>query len=409
MFPRLAALFPVRYAVFMASWTKTATGAYLVNFRYNGVQTKRRYRLATDREAASLCVTIEKTIEDIALGRYEVPAGVDPVQFLASGGRLKGNGSPGFRFENLVQLTDGIPVHREKSTLSTQRIHLRHLIDFFGATELCHINQARVQSYVDRRAKQVSPTTIRKEVATLRAAWGWSARAGHAPPASWNARDLSYPKLLEKPPFQTLAQVTAQIQRRKLKGRKAAQLWANVWLAQAEVLDVLDTVRKRDLRPVFYSMFCFAAFTGARRSEICRSLREDWDAKVVTIREKKADSTREFTRRHVAIHPVLAEAMAEWWSHHPGGQHTFVTQTNAPVSQLRSARWFRIAVKGTKYESLHGWHVFRHSLASILASVGTDQRVINDILGHHTKEMERRYRHLLPGKQEQALTDAFGT
>jgi hypothetical protein len=42
-----------------------------------------------------------------------------------------------------------------------------------------------------------------------------------------------------------------------------------------------------------------------------------------------------------------------------------------------------------------------------MASAGVDQRVINEILGHHTEEMERRYRHLLPRKQEHAPSALF--
>jgi hypothetical protein len=42
-----------------------------------------------------------------------------------------------------------------------------------------------------------------------------------------------------------------------------------------------------------------------------------------------------------------------------------------------------------------------------MASAGVDQRIINEILGHHTEEMERRYRHLLPRKQEHALNGLF--
>jgi site-specific recombinase XerD len=36
----------------------------------------------------------------------------------------------------------------------------------------------------------------------------------------------------------------------------------------------------------------------------------------------------------------------------------------------------------------------RHSVASYLAAAGVDQRIIDDILGHQSQEMQRRYRHL---------------
>ena len=65
------------------------------------------------------------------------------------------------------------------------------------------------------------------------------------------------------------------------------------------------------------------------------------------------------------------------------------------------------SVSKTKIGEDIGWHTFRHSLASNMASAGVDQRIINETLGHHTKEMERRYRHLLPKKQADALHGLF--
>lgn len=156
-------------------------------------------------------------------------------------------------------------------------------------------------------------------------------------------------------------------------------------------------------------MLAFAAYTGARRSEMLRSERGDWDfdAGVVTIRQKKADRTRNFTRRIVPIHPFLASAMKAWFAIHPGGVWTIANDEGSPIGPQISTGYFRRLMKGGKWSVLHGWHTFRHSLASNMASAGVDQRVINELLGHRTEEMERRYRHLLPHKQEHALNAIF--
>jgi integrase len=63
--------------------------------------------------------------------------------------------------------------------------------------------------------------------------------------------------------------------------------------------------------------------------------------------------------------------------------------------------------KGRKWSVLNGWHVFRHSFISALASGGVDQRIINDILGHQTEEQRRRYRHLYPDVKQQAVLGVF--
>ncbi len=72
-----------------------------------------------------------------------------------------------------------------------------------------------------------------------------------------------------------------------------------------------------------------------------------------------------------------------------------------------ATKYFRGAVKGSKWEVLHGFHTFRHSLASVMASRGVDQRLIDDLLGHSTEEMTRRYRHLFPKSKEVAVHSLF--
>ncbi|MGO9220307.1 MAG: tyrosine-type recombinase/integrase [Streptosporangiaceae bacterium] len=53
-------------------------------------------------------------------------------------------------------------------------------------------------------------------------------------------------------------------------------------------------------------------------------------------------------------------------------------------------------------------HVLRHSFISCLAAAGIDQRVIDDIVGHTSEEMRRRYRHLTPQVKSKAVLAVFG-
>jgi integrase len=53
-------------------------------------------------------------------------------------------------------------------------------------------------------------------------------------------------------------------------------------------------------------------------------------------------------------------------------------------------------------DALKGWHVFRYSFISALASKGVDQRVIDDLVGHSTDE-QWRYQHLYPDVEDQAV------
>jgi integrase len=57
---------------------------------------------------------------------------------------------------------------------------------------------------------------------------------------------------------------------------------------------------------------------------------------------------------------------------------------------------------------VRGFHVFRHSFASNLATEGVDQRFIDEWMGHQTEDMRKRYRHLFPKKKE-AFLKVFGS
>jgi site-specific recombinase XerD len=57
---------------------------------------------------------------------------------------------------------------------------------------------------------------------------------------------------------------------------------------------------------------------------------------------------------------------------------------------------------------IKGWHVFRHSLISNLASRGISERVIMEIAGHLNWETARRYTHLVPSTMREAMRLLFG-
>jgi integrase len=266
---------------------------------------------------------------------------------------------------------------------------------------------------VDARAKEgIGRETIRKELSTLRVVWGWAHKRKHVQSSpSWKMKDLTFPKGEEKPPFQTWDQITRKIGRGGLTEKQQAELWECLWLDQEQTTECLAWVRENATHAVMYPMFAFAAFTGARRSEMIRSERDDWDfqANIVSIRQKKADRSKTFTRRNVSLHPKLAEIMTDWFRVHPGGPWTVCMANGRPMIPQTASELFRATLRGSKWAVLHGWHTFRHSLASNMASAGVDQRFINQMLGHHTEEMERRYRHLLPNKQADALQGLFQT
>ena len=68
---------------------------------------------------------------------------------------------------------------------------------------------------------------------------------------------------------------------------------------------------------------------------------------------------------------------------------------------------FGRVLAGSKWEMMRGYHTLRHSFCSILAARGIDQRFIDEWMGHQTEQQRRRYRHLAPNAQRDAMAGAF--
>jgi integrase len=167
-------------------------------------------------------------------------------------------------------------------------------------------------------------------------------------------------------------------------------------------------------------MFCFAAHTGARRSELLRARINDVDLEAATVcihERKRAKGKR--TSRRVALTPFLAGVLKEWLEIHPGGQflfchelfvlHSKTKRTGyGPLTRKEASDHFKRTLAGSKWDKVRGWHVFRHSFVSNCAAKNIDQRIIDEWTGHQTEEMRRRYRHLFPHQQQTAIRQVFG-
>ena len=310
----------------------------------------------------------------------------------------------------------------EKITLSTIGTHMRHIRRSLGERfALARLKMIDLQTHVSKRLKdpgirqrKLSPITLRKEMASFRAVWNWGVRAGLIS-GVFPDKGLVYPKTEEKPPFQTYEDNERQLARGTYMPAQERDLWDCLFLTVPEVQQLLAHVRAQSLSPVTYPMFCFAAYTGARRSEMmrCRVADIDLDAQRVMIREKKRTRGHR-TNRIVPLPPVLVKVLSNWLARHPGGPETFCLPLPnrksgaVPLSSNDAVNVFEHALHGSKWDKLRGWHVFRHSFASNCAAKCIDQRLIDSWMGHQTEEMRKRYRHLIPNQEQAAITAVFG-
>jgi len=410
------------------------SGHFKICFRLGGKKRKKTIK-TTDRQVAEAALLrFQENIALLERGRLEAPPDADLAVFLLSDGKLTRSlqDVPTPSHLTLAELRDRyIETHSngamEENSLDTVRLHLRHFVKSLGEKfPIQTLTFSHLQAHVDRRAKKkgirkrpLSPTTLRKEMASFRACWNWGVDAGLLKGPFPN-RGLTYPKGEEKPPFQTWQEIERQIGRGGLSKVEQRDLWDCLFLTLPEIAELLVYVKDHAHHGFLYPMFCFAAHTGARRSEMLRATISDVDleGRTVMVHEKKRAKGKRTSRR-VPLSDFLAGVLHDWLAAHPGGQHLFCHELEVERSKKDRTEvtaltrneandHFKRTVEGSKWVKLRGWHVFRHSFASNCAAKGIDQRLIDGWLGHSTEEMRRRYRHLFPDQQRQAIQVVFG-
>lgn len=432
------------------------TGTYRVIFRFHGKQHFVMIGKVSREEAEAKAAQVDYLLMRLKQGLIELPPGVGIAEFVQHDGKPPAPATPvsaSRKALTLATLRDRYlatrATGREKCTLYTDRIHFKHLVATIGEQfPLEGLGQADLQRHIDRRARQgISAVTIKKEVTTLRTAWHWAIHAaGHS--GDYPNKGLVYPKGDELPPYQTREEIERQVAAGGMTDEQVNALWEALYLRPGEIAELLEHVREHARHPWIYPLACMAGHTGARRSELIRMQVADVDfaGGSVTVREKKRVKGKRSTRR-APLTPLLREALTAWLSAHPGGTSLFCQSGEVAHSKKRSGKTgyqngkgrattlkgrmatvkkrqelpeagpltagevhdhFKRTLAGSKWEVVRGLHTLRHSVASCLAAAGVDQRIIDDMLGHVSEEMRRRYRHLTPQVKSQAVLSVFG-
>ncbi|WP_165231413.1 tyrosine-type recombinase/integrase [Aquisphaera insulae] len=407
----------------MASLEQRPGGRWRIVFVWEGRRHSHSLAKATKEEATACRHRLEESLRLVDRGILQIPPGADVGRFLVSGGKVtaKPGGEAPLTLSALLKRYEAEhPAGRkEANTRDTERIHAAHLTRLLGKSlPVASISTEALQRYVDRRGlekgrrgRTISHATVRKELGTLASIWNRWAKPLGLVPGPLSLAGLTFGKVRGKPPFQVREQIERQIARGGLTDAQIDELWGSLFLTLDQVRELLDAARERCHARWAFVAISLAAYTGARRSEILRSRVDDldFDRGVVTLREKKKDRGSELTFRTVPMAGELRAILREWLdSQHPGGPYTVCGKGGRPISVQMAAKAFRQALKGSPWAVAPGYHTLRHSFASNCALKGIDERVVDSWMGHQTEAMRRRYRHLFPDQQQDAIRSVFG-
>jgi site-specific recombinase XerD len=404
------------------AWLERRRQHFRIVFRFRGERHNVNLKATAQKEANACLARLEENLRLVERGRLAVPDGADFGLFLLSDGKLE-KPVQLVRSVTLAKMFADYQTHftagaKESKTRYNEDIHMKHVARILGGeTLVTEVTAGTVQQFVDVRSRElhqgqpVKAKTVRKAVATFRFVWNWAHRKGTVP-TKFPAVELVFPKGKQPEPFRTYDQIQAILAREKcIDKRRERELWDGLFLDPSQIAEVLEHVsRKRKATSRYlYPFMVTAAHTGARRSELFRARVEDFDfdAKLVHLREKKRSHERE-TFRTVDMTPFVESVMRDYFANaHPGGVFAFCSRPNVMLTDKQTWKAFLTGVKGSKFHVLRGYHAFRHSFASNLAAAGVDQRVIDELMGHATLEMQKRYRHLFPDQRRDAIARVY--
>lgn len=399
-------------------------GTYIIRFRFGGKEYKRSLKTDSESDAEAAKNSVELTIHRLLTGMLKVPVGVDPGDFVVSGGTLT---EPAVATEEPPPL----PTTRalienyladQKNMLAesyhySQKIHLGHFTEHLSnlADAPCdQIKQQHLEKYLRGRLAIRDPSTVARERVTLIQFYKWVCSQesfSSYPSPALKLFTIKFGR--DRDPFRTLDEIKQIIERGGLSEAEALDVWECLYLNPEEIAGLLAIVRANAADPTSFLLHAIPAYTGMRRGEVLRLpwLDVDLDTGYITARSRKQSRTKSETIRRIDLHRELKAHLLDWRAKRPKGQFVICDpKTLQPIAKDLANRLFWQPLRGTDWclDGSRNWfkigfHTYRHSFASNLAAAGVDQRVIDEFMGHQTEAMRKRYRHLSPKNRRSAI------
>jgi integrase len=400
-------------------------GIYVVRFRFQGKEYKKSLKTRREEDAQAALSIVRLTIHRLHTGQAQIRAGVDPGDFIVSGGTWAPPPEPAPPppvFPSTTSLIERFLEVRKaecsKSYLDAQRYHLGHLKKCLGKNsdgECNLVTHATLEKVLRDLKKTSDGETVTRYRVTLTLFCKWVTKEHDVPPFPFPADDLpKFKGSREQDPFRTAEQINRVLERGGLDEEQVLAQWEALYLDPTEIAGLLALVRERAQDPLSFLLHAIPAYTGMRRGEVLR-LRwadVDFDSGFVTARSRKQSRKKAEVGRQIDLHPELQQYLLDWQQQRPSGQFVIgTTETLEAISADLANRLFWQPMRDTEWCLIDkrnlfklGFHTYRHSFASNLAAAGVAEALIDVFMGLQTEAMRRRYRHLFPKNRRSAIS-----
>jgi integrase len=270
----------------------------------------------------------------------------------------------------------------------------------FGNKKLTEISAWSLEKYRSGRLKDVSDSTVNRELDTLRAALNKAVQWGVL--KSNPMATVKRSRVDSQAPVRYLTpdedkRLRDALDAREAKRRENREKF-NQWRRERgykEFPKYTDGTFTDHLKP----MVLLALNTGMRRGELFNLKRADINfvGRILTVVGKTAKSLQ---TRHIPLNDEAFAVLQQWYGQRNKSDLVFPSHDGERMDNI-STSWERL-IKDAKIENFR-FHDCRHDFASKLVMAGVDLNTVRELLGHSDIKMTLRYAHLAPAKLAAAV------
>jgi site-specific recombinase XerD len=266
-------------------------------------------------------------------------------------------------------------------------------------TQLDQLTEIQIERWKMTRLKAgLSPSTVRRDLAELKASLSRAMKWGYAP---------------DNPAKGVTVKVEQHHRIRYLTDTERTNLLKALSVRDESKREKRESgnrfrqERKYDLKPEVqtYSdyltpMVLLAMHTGMRRSELFSLTWENLKLKGTPQLTVLAAHAKSGKTRHIPLNKIAVDVLQTWAGQNTQSGLVFPKPDGTPLKSIKTA-WGKL-ISDAKIKDFR-FHDLRHDFASRLVMNGVDLYRVKELLGHGSIEITQRYAHLAPHTLAEAV------